>query len=448
MFESSMGWMFCVGVISVIGAILHVTRGASFALGTTVALSFAVPVWLEIPIFGIPFSAQTSIAAVFLLAFAIRCPWEIRSSIVWLDFAVAALVVLHAVSDTYHSGNPVQHGLLAYGEWALPYVAGRYAVRDPRNVESLALVVTCVLLVMSLGSIIESVAGINLWEVAFGDRPHDGTARDAQRYGLKRAFGTTLHPIFWGLLLMTLAPWPIALAKWARTPSEKMLGMGTSVIGFLGVLGSVSRAPALGMGVLYAVTGMMWSTLSKWLLIVVATVAVGWIVLDFNTVLSLFERMGGEKRHVTNMRLDGETVEWSSAAHRVVLWQVYWPSLKEAGVIGYGTAATSMMPPEVPHLPKDEEVRKRLRFVDNAFLMFGLRFGWTGMALYTLLLGLAIWTGFRLSRDRSIGVIAGALAAMTIALTLNMMTVWFSYDMGYAALWSWGILAGFSSQQS
>lgn len=447
MFDFTSGWIICVTLIAIVGAVFFVTRGATMALGAVAALSFAAPVWLEIPIAGVSFSVQTSIAAIFLLAFAIRSPWEIRSPIVLLDVIVAGLVILQICSDTYHGQSVVQAGFLGYGEWALPYVAGRFALRDPRNIEPLAYVLSGIVIVLGVGSVLESCLKINPWELIFGERPLDGVPRDGSRFGLKRAYGTTLHPIFFGLLILVLIPWTLALQKWAQNATQRGLGVAGTIIGSLGVLGSVSRAPALGLVILYTVFGLIWWKSTRWVLVIFLALGIGWASFDFNGMTTVFEQLGGEKRHKTNLALDGERVELSSAAHRIVMWQVYWPAMKEAGVLGYGSQATSDLPPKVPYLPKDEHTRQKLRFVDNAYLMFGLRFGWTGMVLYSLLLVGAAWTGFRLLEDRSVGVIAAGMVAMTVALALNMITVWFSYDMGFEALWSFGVLAGLSSSQ-
>ncbi len=447
MLDGTAGWIICTGVIGLIASVVFVRKGATLALGIAVALSFAVPVWLEIPIAGMPFSVQTSIAAIFLLAFAIRSPWEIRTPIVLLDVAIAALVVLQTCSDTYHQGFPVANGLLAYGEWALPYVAGRFALRNSNNLEPLALVLSGIVIALSLGSVIESVFKINPWEIAFGERPLDGFSRTAGRFGFKRAYGPTLHPIFFGLLILILLPWTLALQNWAQNAIQRGVGIAGMIAGSIGILGSVSRAPFLGLVGFYAIFGLMWWKASRWILTVLCIGGCGWAAFNFSEMVTAFEHFGGEERRQTDLALDGHKVELSSVAHRVVMWQVFWPALSEAGALGYGTDATSVLPPKVPYLPKDEKTRERLKYVDNAYLMFGLRFGWTGMVLFSLLLLTAAVTAFRMAMDRSAGVISGGLAAMTVALALNMITVWFSYDMGFEALWSFGVLAGLASQQ-
>lgn len=446
MLGTTVGWIFCVGVIVVVCAVLCFRKGPIFALGICLALSFVVPVWLKIPVLGVPLSVQTTTAMISLLVFAVHSPWKIRSPLVLLDVLLACLVIVQALSDHYHGWSIPRAGLLAYGEWALPYVAGRYAMREIRSLETLAKCISGVVIILGAFGIIEMILGINGWELLFGQRPFNGTPLNLGRFGFKRAYGPTLHPIFFGLLILTLTPWPLALVRWAKEVPEKGLAIG-ALVASLGVISPVSRSPIVGMGLFLSMVGALWSKWARWILSVLAVLCAIWVVSDFNSVLTMFEKAGGEKRHVTKMRLDGKRVELSSAAQRVVLIQVFWPALREAGWLGYGSDALSVLPPRVPYLPADQATRDRLKYADNAFVMFGLRFGWLGVTLFGLFLLAGVWTGLSLAWDRSIGLIAGPLAAMITSMIFILTTAWFSYDMGFEVLWSIGILGGLASQQ-
>lgn len=441
------GWIICMTAITILGIVCLRGRRPELALGVMVAASFAVPVWLEIPIGGVLFNVQTFTAMLGMILLLLTAPSRIWSPLVLLDFIIASLVVLGTASDIYHGTPSVKSGLLTYGEWALPYIAGRYTARDSQTMEPLGFVICIILLVLGIGGLFESVMKINLWEIAFGLRPLDGTPHRMIRLGLRRAYGPTMHPIFLGLLILVLVPWAIAFLRWARNSLQQGLATSSMVAGSLGVLGTVSRAPALGLAGFYLVISLMWWKASRWGLVVLAILGIGWLIFDFNGVLMKFETLIGEKRQHTKHVLDGQELELSSAAQRMIMWQVYWPALKESGILGYGSRATSVLPADVPYLPQYEKTRYKLRYIDSAYLMFGLRYGWTGMVLFSVLLLAATWTGFRMAWDRSIGVLVGGLAVMTIALALNMLTVWFSYDMGFETLWSFGILAGLASQR-
>jgi len=447
MMASTAGWLVCVGTILIVGAVILIRRGAVSALGIAVVLSFVVPVWLEMPIVGISMGVRTFVSIAALLAFAAWSPRRIWSPLTILDVIIAGLVVVHVASDVFHGGSVGSTALRAYGEWALPYVAGRYAMQSTRDMEPLAICVSGVLVVLAMGGLIEMASGTNLWEVIFGVRPIDGFGRHAARFGLKRAFGTTLHPIYFGLLILILTPWPLVWMLWSKHIRDRSLAISGLVISFLGVCSSLSRGPVLGAAILLCLLASIWSRWCRWMLAVACAALLIWVTVDLRGLTSRLEWLGGEQSHLTNLKLDGETVELSSFRHRLLLIQVYWPAMSHAGWLGYGTEAVTELPPKVPFLPADPQTRERLKFIDNSFVYHILRFGWAGALLFTGAFLAAAITGIRLAWDRSVGVLASSLAAMVMAAAAALTTVWFSYDMGFELLWSFGVIAGIASQQ-
>lgn len=424
-----------------------IRRGTISALGIAVVLSFTFPVWLEVPIIGIPMGVRTFVSIALLILFAIRDPRAIWSPLTVLDTLIAGMVIVHVVSDSYHGWNVALAGLRAYGEWAVPYVAGRYAMRSSREMEPLAACVSGVVILLGVTGLIEMALGVNLWELLFGNRPIDNFARNNSRFGLKRAFGTTLHPIYFGMLGLILAPWPLALAFWSKEKRVFSLAISGLAASFIGVCASLSRGPVLGAVIFLCLLSGIWSRWCRWLLAIGCTALALWLAVDFRGVVSQLERLGGEESRVTKLKLDGQNVELSSFRHRLLLIQVYWPALQHAGWLGYGTESIQEVPPKVPFLPADPATRATLRFVDNSFVFNTLRFGWSGALIFSGLFVAAAITGIRLAWDRSIGVLASTLAAMTMAAAVSLATVWFSYDMGFELLWSFGVIAGLSSQQ-
>jgi len=447
MVASSMGWFICVIAILIAGGVCFRRRGAISALGIAVALTFAVPVWLEIPVAGIPMGVRTFVAITALIAFAIRSPWEIRSPLTVLDFVLTGIVVVHVISDSIHGWNAALAGLRAYGEWAVPYVAGRYAMRSAREMEPLTICVCGVVIVLGLGGLLEMATSVNPWEVLFGNRPIEEFGRNASRFGLKRAFGTTLHPIYFGVLILILTPWPVALSLWTKGKREFPLAISGLAASLLGICSSLSRGPAIGGVLFLCLLSAVWSRWCRWGVIAACATLAIWIGTDFRGFVSQLEKLGGEKSHVTNLKLDGEKVELSSLRYRMVLFQVYWPAMWHAGWLGYGTNAVLELPPKVPYLPADPQTRERLKFVDNSFVYQVLRFGWAGALLLATAFAAAAATGIHLAWDRSAGVLASSLAAMVIATAAALTTVWLTYDLGFELFWSFGVIAGLSSQQ-
>jgi hypothetical protein len=444
--EATNGWILCIALLAALGLASFVRHGAATALGVIVAASFVAPVWLLAPISGFPLRVPTCAAVIGLLLFTFRSPRQLLSPLVLLDLLIVSIMVVHAASDTFHDQALGASALRAYGEWAVPYFAGRYAMREVKSADRIACCLSIVVIALGVGGLVEMLTGMNFWEVIFGDRPVEGFSRDASRFGLKRAYGPTLHPIFFGLLILTLTPWPMALLNWARDRYERVLA-ATSLTSLVGIIAPVSRSPILGLAAMLALTSAIRVRWTRWIVGAMGILFATWMIVDFNSVLFTFESMVNEHRRPANFHLDGERVVMSSASQRLVLLQVYWPALRESGVLGYGTSATSMFPPRVPYLPKEDRARKVLRLVDNAYVLMGLRFGWSGTSLFLVLLLTAGWTGIRLAWDRSTGMLAACLGTSILSIAGVLTTVWFSYDMGFEILWSIGILAGLAARQ-
>ncbi|WP_437187194.1 O-antigen ligase family protein [Planctomicrobium sp. SH668] len=415
-------------------------------MGIAVVLSFAIPTWIEVPVFGLPMTAQTIVAILALLAFVVTSPRELLTPLTMLDFLVAGMVGIHFASDFHHGSTPLVAGLLAYGEWVLPYVAGRFAVRSENAIEPIAMCVCGVLVLLGVGGLIEMIAKINPWESLFGNRPVEGFIREASRFGFKRSFGPTTHPIYFGTLILILTPWPISFLFWARNASQRTLAVVYAVAS-LGIFTTLSRGPVVGWAAFYGVIPTVWVKWYRWVLGIGALVLVIGVAANFSSVSKLLDEWGGEKSRMTEYTLDGEKIEISTFRNRIVLLQVFWPAMSEAGFLGYGSKAMLTFPPDVPYLPADERARESLRYVDNAFVFYVLRFGWGGAAVFTILMLAAIFTAVYMSWDRSIGVFTGAAASMIVAMGISLLSVWFSYDFGFELLWTYGILAGLASSR-
>jgi hypothetical protein len=303
-----------------------------------------------------------------------------------------------------------------------------------------------VLAMLSIGGIIESVTGTNLWEHAFGIRPLDDTPRDLQRFGFKRAYGTCMHSIFFGMLLFTLLPWPLMIATGEGTARRRTIALGIAMLGCLGVASSVSRGPILAVMLMF-LAGFACRTASrKWAIGGLALLAAGWITFDWSQAHEWIKRSSGNvNRRTISIQLEGETLQNDSTNYRWLIVKAYWPALSRAGLLGYGTAAVSTFPPRIPNLPESARARRMLRSVDNAYLLIGLRFGWLGMLALASLLLVSIWTCSRLFGNPAFRDLSGWLMAMLSAVAPVLLIEWLSYDFGFALLWSCGAVGGLAA---
>ena len=104
----------------------------------------------------------------------------------------------------------------------------------------------------------------------------------------------------------------------------------------------------------------------------------------------------------------------------------------KAGFTGYGTRATSKFPPDIPHLLGKEENRQSMKMVDNAYVLFTLRFGWLGCGALILLLCTSVFCCWTLYAERPDQWFAAAMGAMLfVYTTFSLNLVWQSYDVEF-----------------
>ena len=140
--------------------------------------------------------------------------------------------------------------------------------------------------------------------------------------------------------------------------------------------------------------------------------------------------------------MDGQAAEYSSAKSRLLIFSAYGDALRHAGLTGYGSKKTTGFPPNIPYLQNTRHTVDRLRNVDNAYVLFTLRFGYLGMFGFVLLLLAAITTAAKLSRNTELKNLFAAICGSLAGLAAVLLSVWFCYDFGFAVLWTMGILSG------
>ena len=113
------------------------------------------------------------------------------------------------------------------------------------------------------------------------------------------------------------------------------------------------------------------------------------------------------------------------------------------GPLGYGTERWTGFPVNVPFREEDREAVEVMSMIDNAYLLFLLRFGWLGLVFFTLTLAVFAAYGLRLA-TASAGQLAAQLyswqAAVMLMFPLILLTVWLSHDFGFLFLWCGGFI--------
>jgi hypothetical protein len=444
MFNSATGWMLGFGAIALVWITLLIKRGPKAALGAAVAISFPFPVWVEQDIAGIPFTVRTAICCLAMLGYAFHPRGKIISPLTLLDLCIALICLNHILVDTYVSGFSVATPLLAYGEWALPYVAGRYAVKTQEDLKFIAPWVVCGLVLISICVMVESLTDINVFEVLFGKRPVVLGHPMGRRFGIRRAFGPTTHSLFLGMLLVVMMPWLLCLWKSAKSNAQRLLLSGASLLSAVGCLCSIARTPVITLGLTLAVLTVIRRPMLRLPFVMSVVSGIVAFVLFPNQITDSVSRWTGGGDKIRIIEVDGKAVEVSSSRSRLVVFSIYSEALSK-GVTGYGSQALKTFPPQIPYI-QGKKNNTDVKPIDNGYILMTLRFGWIGGFLFFVMFLTAILSAVLLYRENSDSLFLASLGSLYAVIAFfSMLLVWMSYDFGLPILWTFGCLSGLTS---
>lgn len=442
MLSTTVVWYLATAILIAAWAVLYIRRGACQSLGIIVALSLLVPVWIRIPIFGEDISCRTVVSIVALLGFSFHVRGRILTPLTLLDILITILWVVHLVADIQADGWSFGVPFRAYGEWILPYVAGRRAIHGRNDLKALVPWVVAVLAILSLCGLLECLLGVNLFEIVAGDRPVEGVPRNAARFGFKRAFGNAMHPIFFGNQILLLAPWCFAITQKNCRRTFQIFGWLTLFLTFLGLCSTVSRGPVLAFLIMLGMIAIIQFRLLRWpAFLSVAAIAAVFCLYPSDAMKFVGETVGVEQ-YKTLVEIDGDTKVYSGTNSRFLIFDAYGDALRHAGLTGYGTRLTTGFPPNIPYLQTSRHSVDRLKFVDNAYVLLTLRFGFLGLGMFALLLLIGIYTAGTLIKWFPQGDFFAAVCGSLTGFAVVLLTVWLCYDFAFIALWTMGILSG------
>lgn len=445
----SPAWLTALGCLLLAMAVTTWKSGPARALGVGVVLSFLFPCWLKAQIFGLPFDLRTTAAAVGLVVFAVHPRGRLFEKVVWLDLCLVALVIIHTASEVVHGASYPLAILGAYGEWALPYAAGRYAIRSPADINSLAKWMSAVGVLLAAVCVCESLTGINFLESYFGARPVDPLLGDApQRQGFMRSIGNAHHPVFMGVTFLMFLPWTAQLVAASREWLGRSLGVCACFLILAGQLATLTRGAVLATLTIPVVAIGFLSRRAA----VLSTVAVLFVgvcfALNWEAVDEYVHDIGGENvQNAEMIEVGGKLVPYTSVRARLYVLEIWAPVLKHTGLLGAGSAATKAFPPNVPGVRERLQTIKLLPFVDNAYILHGLRFGWLGLGALALTLIVGLAQTMMLRQVQGVQTFVVFMASLILVFAALMMIVWLCYDFAFLFLWNLGIVSGLMVEQ-
>jgi hypothetical protein len=447
--------MFCL--LTALYLAISYWKRPQLAIGVVMVCAFLLPTWVNIPLFdttdgsivgaGIDLKFAVGTVALALYSFLPRRTFPLK--LVLCDYLMLAMMSIHALRDFTASGFELYTIGLVYGEWYVPYLCGRLALQSKADALELWRWIVPIAGVVGLMACFEAVTSKNLYEVVFGMRPREGASQFAMRWGIKRAYGNCMHPIYHGVVLLLMMGWCITSIREMKVNGASkwyLLAIGAVA---LGIIATGSRGPIFGMLIL--VYFMMTYFMLQYRKILIA-LGVITLVASFSfreEVFGVLEDWSGENRKAKKQKvlnIDSEEVQQSSVRSRVNAFKVYGVALSRAGLIGFGSAKSAGFPPvNLPLGARDAETLKNSRSIENQYLIFILRFGFLGASIFAAT-GIVAVTQFYKTASRYPGRYVGSLAAVlgsTLGSAMVVIgTVWMPPDIEFPLLWTFGASSG------
>ncbi len=442
-------WWGLLAFILAISIVVMFRSGPNAMLGTGVLVSLLFPCWIIQPIAGISVGLRMATAISLLLIYLIHPRKKILWSLIGADWAVLALYLVHAASDSWHDGLTFTHFARACGEWSVPYIAGRLAIQSVRDWNWLTGVAVVIATLFSLWATTEATTRVNIANPVFGARPADRTSPMEIRLGLKRAEGPTRDAIWFGMLQTLLLPWTIFAVDRVLRRDGSIWWCVTPICSLCGILFTVTRGPALAALCTVYLTAVFCLPKFRNVLIVFGIVSAGAGLVAKDYFLGSLEELeakkwGNSQPSMSKVEFGGEQHRYTSMSQRWLVFSAYRPAMRQTGFLGFGTARTSTFPPNVPFGPDAAQTVSKFWSIDCEYLLILLRFGWCGVSAFVAIglvsiVRIARQAGSLPPRDR---VLPLAIAATLAASMLALIVEWMPHDYGFLFLWLCGVANG------
>ncbi len=445
-------WSITTAALITVFTVLSIMRSPQLALGIVVPVSMLFPAWVMLPLFdgardsivgsGIDIKVATSAICLVLYCFLPGRTFPAR--LVPCDFAVLAMILIHITADCLNDGFSWMVLGRAVCEWYLPYVSARVAFQTRATINAVWPVLVTAVAVVAILAITEALLRWNPLEQLFGIRPTEGFNPNTTRWGIRRPVGFTMHPIYLGVVQLLLSGWAFFAMFRARYRRSHHILVLMPLLSAVGIVATASRGPIVGY--FAAICVLMFLVFRKLRLamlgaaILVAAVA----VIQQDAVLSVLATWGDEGKP-REIMIDDEVRLQSSVRSRLNALAVYSIAFKRAGLLGFGTRAVSGFPINVPVGAREAETLKQVRYVDNAYLLMALRFGYLGLMGFLAMAAIALLQLMLVAKGcagDSPQWLCWSLVASISGTLVVLLTVWMPHEIGFPLLWTYGVSSG------
>ncbi len=434
------------------GLMMIYRRKPHLAVGVAMVASLLAPTWIKFEFGPLVLDTRILSGAILLAAYCLHPQGKLRFPIHWLDLVVAGIVLVHLASEIRVGNFGLTTLLRVFGEWSVPYLSGRCLCLYRGGVTSMAPWFAVTTVILAAGAIGESATGINLWELAFCEVDSLVDRSYEQRYELLyRASGPTRHPIFLAVVFLTLIPWAVVLIERGESVKWRFVGVLAVLSVILGILATASRGPLIALLIAGLTASVLrWPVIRKPAALVVG-VGIVCLTLFWQPILRMVELTDSRPGSGELVVVGQDAEVYTGTRNRLLVWQIYAPLVVRGGPLGFGTEAVSSFPPNIPGLPAVARSAETLGIVDNSYLLIGLRLGWIGAGLFLLAIVGSIATAISLRRSSSIfaypfgSAFMTALASTLVAVSVEIATVFSSYEHIFWLIFCCGLVAGTGS---
>jgi len=427
-------------VLAAVAVLLIVTAardGPRAALAWCWAAGLILPTWMIYRLGAVQVNLRTATGLLLLACLAFHTGGISRYRLLLADLLIVAFVAVRIVTLVSSEGLRPSIPVVQSLTWLLPYGLGRLALQDAEDRKNLTRATALVCLVLGLWAVGEAVTRINpLLAVS----QHGSWYVDHDfRCGLKRAEGPTVHPIFFGMMLVLLLPWALEASRRGRRGEGPWWWRTLPWLTCAGVLATMSRGPGIAMAICLAITVFAGRPKRRTVLFVAMTAACVLLFASRHAVMEAMHALGNETGETKYyLIVNGEPRPYTGTNYRLLLFEVYRDAMWNAGWLGYGRVGGDH------HLPIEGHLEGLFSSVDNQYIFTILTSGYLGLSLYVLF-QLAVFAYLAKlvrcpSRDEDLWL-SGSMLGALVATALMMLTVWFSRDYGYVWLFTAGMAA-------
>ncbi len=446
-----MYWLFLVGLTAAFVAISY-RFNPRLAIGVVIATAFLLPVWCQFDMIGVSnelelalgLDLKVSVGTTCLILYCFMPGRTFPVTLVPCDFVMIFLVTTHAMSDCFNEGFTWILVPRIYAEWYVPYITGRLVIQKQGDISNFWKIMAAFGTVVGMLAVFEAFSYVNLYEYIFGPRPLNGVPRDVIRWGIKRSYGHSMHPLYLSVVLIGLLGWSFFGSLQSVYRRANKFWLFAPLWPILGIAVTGARSSILAIPIIAIATLFFGFRKLRWWIIGTTLIAGGFVMINREAIIVKLEQWGGERRgYVKNqIVVDGEVLSHSGTRNRLNLLAVYDIALRRSGLLGFGTENVGDFPPNVPLGPREVATLKKVKYIDNQFILITLRFGYLGLLFFAGAIFAAIMQLFYVGNQypgRSVQRFCACIAAGLVGTSICLLTVWMPHEIGFLLCWTLGL---------